>query len=49
MNNVLESYGRNDYKLPDMSKRKLENLAQLPMSIKISKAFENKINTLQTP
>ena len=41
--------GRNDYKLPHMSKRKLENLEQLPMSIIISEALENKINTLQTP
>ena len=40
--------GRNDYKLPHMSKRKLENLVQLPVSIKISKALEKKINTLQT-
>mmetsp|Transcript_14806 Transcript_14806/g.21169 ORF Transcript_14806/g.21169 Transcript_14806/m.21169 type:complete len:280 (-) Transcript_14806:44-883(-) len=40
--------GRNDYKLPYMSKRKLEKLGQLPMSIKVSKALENKINTLQT-
>ena len=41
--------GRNDFKLPHMSKRKLENLGQLPMSIKVSEALENKINTLQTP
>ena len=41
--------GRNDYKLPHMSKCKLENLGQLPMSIKVSEALENKINTLQTP
>ena len=38
--------GRNDYKLAHMSKRKLENLAQLPVSIKISKPLQNKINTL---
>mmetsp|Transcript_19480 Transcript_19480/g.28658 ORF Transcript_19480/g.28658 Transcript_19480/m.28658 type:complete len:180 (-) Transcript_19480:8-547(-) len=41
--------GRNDYKLPHMSKHKLENLGQLPMSIKVGQALENKINTLQTP
>ena len=41
--------GKNDYKLPHMSKRKLENLQQLPTSIKVSETLENKINTLQTP
>ena len=41
--------GNNDYKLPHISKRKLEKSGQLPMSIKVSDILQTKINKLKKP
>ena len=40
--------GMNNYKIPHMSKRKLEALGELPMSIKVRKALQSKLKELKS-
>ena len=43
---VILNDGNNHYKLPHMSKRKLENDFELPMSISFSDELESKIKSI---